>query len=91
MTRGELIRTLRGKGLAVRPHHVQEAVSNFRLEPPPTKDGSGRLVYTQEHLRQMEDLLSGLTHGAPPPSRRDAPTTRDGGRASPPGASQTAS
>ena len=90
MTRGELIRALREKGLAVRPHHVQEAVSNFRLDPPPSKDGSGRLVYTQEHLRQLEELLSGLTHGASTPSRRKQ-GAEDGEPASPPEASQTAS
>jgi len=58
MTRGELIRALRSRGVAARPHHVRDAVANFRLDPPPKKDGSGRLIYVWAHVHQLAARLS---------------------------------
>jgi hypothetical protein len=53
MTRGQLIRRLRERGAPAQPHHVQEAVANYRLRPTPAKDESGRRIYLEDHLEQL--------------------------------------
>ena len=60
MTRGEIVKKLRQRGIPARPHHLDWAVRDYKLVPAPAMDGSHRAVYTEDHLEQVAAFVYGI-------------------------------
>lgn len=53
MTRSELLRAARARGVPAAPHVLEYLAQQGRLDPPPRLDGSHRRVYLPEHVDQL--------------------------------------
>lgn len=53
MTKSELLRAARARGVPVPPHTIEYMAQSGKLHPQPTLDGSHRRVFDPAHVDQV--------------------------------------
>lgn len=67
-TTGEIIATLRAKGLPATPGKARHAISTGKIPSPPM-DGAGNLAWSEEHVAAFRSYLQ----DPPKPGKRRRP------------------
>lgn len=56
MLKNEVLTTLRNEGYPIRPHEVDYAVANDKIDRP-SIDSAGNRIYRASHVKQLRALL----------------------------------